>query len=457
MANNINQDIINLVEKTEDLRELREALNFYHPLDLAECFTSLNEEDREKLYAVFTNEELANIFSYLDTPNTIEVVEDINVEKLASIISEMEPDDAADLINEFDEEKAESILKFLEDDDRIDIQKLIDYDEDSAGAIMNSNYIEIKSGSDVKDLMKVIVTEAPDAETINTSFIIDNDGKLLGTLDLKKVIVTKSPCLVDSIMNDKFIAVNANEKIEDVIRIIKNYDIYDLPVLDNGILKGIITMDDALEAIVDEADEDYAKLAGLTTSEEHYESTLESVKKRLPWLSLLLILNIFVSIVISSFDYLFEILTVLVIFQPIILGLAGNCGTQSLAITIRKIAQDELSQKSYVIKHLLKEITLGLGTGIILGILSFLFSSLLLYIRKDFDQNVIQVGFVVGLSIFVSLTMANLFGSLVPILLYKLKIDPAVASGPFITTLNDILAIAVYFSLATFMIFNQLG
>ncbi|HBP26019.1 MAG TPA: magnesium transporter [Acholeplasmatales bacterium] len=452
------EEIIGLIRSGADSSQLREQLNQYHPRDLAECFKKVEESDRIKLYAAFSDEEMADILAFLDPEDVPDLTENVEEGKLASIINEMEPDDAADVISKLDDSKAENIYNLMEPEVREDLQELAEYADDTAGAIMNSNFIKIETGKDIKDLMKVLVQEAPDVETINTSFVVDGQGKLLGTLDLKKIIVTKSPCLVESIMNPNFQAAEVNQNIEEVTRIVKNYDVYDLPVLENGILKGIITMDDAMTSVIDEAEEDFAKLGGLSSAEEIDESTKESVKKRFPWLAFLLVMDILVSLVVSAYDYLFEVdsMTVFVFFQPIILGLAGNFGTQSLAFTIRKITDDQFAQKSSIRNHLFKETMLGLATGLILGIAAFAFTALFLLINKEPQSTIPEVSLVVGLSVFASLTISSLFGSLMPIVLFKMKVDPAVASGPVITTIIDVLSVVIYLTLATLLVYNQL-
>ncbi|MDD3106437.1 MAG: magnesium transporter [Bacilli bacterium] len=452
------EEILRLFTETTDLSQLRQQLNHYHPRDLAECFQTLEEKDQAKIYAVFSNEELAEIFAYLEADDVSELTQTLSEEKLASIIKEMEPDDAADLLSEYSDDRAELIYHFIDTKTKDELTKLQEYDEDTAGSLMNSNYLAIEKGKDIKDLMKKLVKEAPDLESINTTFVIDELGKLLGIIPLKQVIIAKSPCQVETIMNTNVKSVDVQMNIAEVVNVVKNYDIFDLPVLDDGILKGIITIDDAMEAIVARADEDYAKLAGLTDVEESEESTVSSVKKRIPWLAFLLIMDIFIAIIISKFDYLFALdkMTVFVFFQPIILGLAGNFGTQSLAITIRKLTDDDFAQKKGIIKHLIRETILGMLTGIILGFVALLFSGIFLYINDKSSTIIIEVAFVVGLSVLVSLMISSLFGSLMPIVLYKLKLDPAVASGPVITTIIDILSIVIYLTLATLIVYNQL-
>lgn len=455
---NIHDQLINLVQTTDNLEALRNELDHFHPFDIASILADLDNESRAKIYSIYNNEELAEIFTFIDSDETSEIVEDMNHQQLASIINEMEPDDAADIINEIDEEQADIIFDLLDSELSEEVKDLVAYKENTAGAIMNSNYIEIESGKDVKEIMKRIVKMAPEVESINTSFVVDPSGRLLGTLDLRKIIVTKSPCLVDEIMNVNFQSVEVNNDLNYVLKFIKDYDIYDLPVLENGILKGIITMDDALFTLIEESREDIAKLGGLSDAEDIDESIYLSVKKRLPWLAILLVLDIIVSVIISQFDYLFKVdaLTILVVFQPIILGLAGNAGTQSLGITIRKISKHELDHRQGIVKHLLKEFFFGLMTGLILGILSFGLTYLFLAIKGNSELSNFEVAIVVSFSLAVSLTSANFFGSLIPIFFNKIKIDPAAASGPLITTCIDIIAVIIYFTLATTFLYNQI-
>jgi magnesium transporter len=259
-------------------------------------------------------------------------------------------------------------------------------------------------------------------------------------------------------MNTNFQWANVDQDIEESLKIIKDYDVYELPILENGILKGIITMDDATDALIDVAEEDYAKFAGLTEEEETNESVFKSIKKRLPWLSILLILDIFVTIIISQFEYLFTIdsMTILVIFQPMILGLAGNCGTQSLAVTIRKISNYQLDHKKPILSHIGRELSLGFITGLVLAITSFILTLLVLLLKQNNNQNIFVLATVVSIALFVSIVVANTVGSLIPIILNKCGVDPAVASGPFITTINDISSITIYFTLATLLIYNFL-
>jgi magnesium transporter len=449
------QKIEQFIHETEDLTLLRQKLNEFHEYNLAIIFKSLSEYDLLKVYSIFTDEEIGEILSYVDSDDAAEIIEDLNEDKIASIINTMEPDDAADIIQEFKEDKQAAIIGLLDEEQKEDVEELVSYDEDTAGAIMNTNFISILSGSDVKDIMKEIVHRAPDVQSITTSFVVDENDRLLGTLDLKKIIKTKSPTKVDDIMNTNVITIETDDTLEHAFNYIKKYDIYDLPVLENGVLKGIISMDDALDAFHEESEDDYIKFAAVGETLELDEKIILSVKSRLPWLVLLLFLNLIIALVTSNFDYLFAIdaLTILVVFQPIILGLAGNCGTQSLAVTISEIAKDNLDTKAKIIKHISKEFLLGICTGLILGIISIGIAFVVLQFSSS-TLKITDVMITVSTSLTVSIIVANLFASIIPIIFYKIKIDPAAASGPLITTIIDVIAVVIYYTLATLIIYN---
>lgn len=441
-------ELLRLIESTTDKKQLREILNQYHEFDIATILNELDSEKQSFVLSIFEDEELADILTYMDALDTSEILSDIDDEKVASIINEMEPDDAADVLEELDEEQAQNVLQLLDEDIQNDINSLSKYDEDTAGSIMNTHYLKAYAEWDVKDAMKLVVKEAPEAETINTIFIVDQDDILVGTLDLKKLIVTKSPHKLSDIMTTHFQSVETTDSIEYVVQSIRNYDTYLMPVVSSGIIEGIITMDDAFDALAEVVEEDYAKLGGLTEGEERDEKVILSIKKRLPWLVILLFLDLCVSLIISRFGHIITVLPILTFFQAAVLGLAGNCGTQALAVAVRRLGTEKMKSGKAIVKHLWKESLLGLCTGIVLGIVSFLLVVGMLYLKQDTVLPPVLVGLVLGISIAVAVMVSNLFGALVPVIFYKCKIDPAVASGPFITTINDIIVVVLYFSIA---------
>jgi magnesium transporter len=452
--NDITKTIRAMWEENASLQDIRAYLLQFHPYEIAAAIAELPEELRDELYGVFTSKEIAEIVAYVEPEQAADFLEDVANRQVAGVIKEMSADDATDILEHFEDDKRQAVINLLDRETRDDIETLAAYEENEAGSIMSTEFIAIESGKDVKDLMREIVRQAPEADTINTTFVVDAHGHLLGTLDLKKVIVARSPRTVDEIMNPNFRAKNVRDDIEDVIKTIRDYDIDALPLLEDGVLKGIITGDDAMDTFVEEAEEDYARLGGLTESEELFESTFSSVKKRLPWLLALLVMNVFVTFMIIAFDFLFTVgsLTVLAFFQPVILNMAGNSGTQTLAITIQKITKDTLESKGDIAKHLGREAAHGLTLGIAFGLLAFAFSAL--FLTLDHNPQSFRIAFVVAFSLVVSLTVANFAGAFIPVLFTKLKIDPATASGPFITTVIDIVSLLIYFALATALLYS---
>jgi magnesium transporter len=456
----MNEVIVDLINHHDCNEELHQALNEYHDYDLANAIQELDEEKKLQVLALFTDEELADIIAYFDDEDAIDIFDQLSKKRVAGVINQMEPDDARDILDEMDKPDADSLIPLLDKDVREDMEDLAIYPENCVGSIMNSNFLSISMGKDVKDAMRIVVSEAPDVETVNFIFVVNERNEFMGMIDLKKLIVTKSPCLVESIMDTHVVAVDAKDDYQKALKDVQNYDIYALPVVDGKELKGILTMDDAFEVLTNEAEEDYAKLAGLTEDEEEDETLVESIKKRIPWLAILLVLDIGVSLVDSFFEGIISHWPVLILFQSSILGLAGNCGTQSLAVAVRKISNNELESKKQVKKHIGRESLLGLSLGSILGVASFVFVTLLLTIIPKLNMSgasltpatPVEIGCAVGIAIFVSITVSNFVGSLMPLVFTKMHIDPAVASGPFITTINDIVALVIYFAVAYFVL-----
>lgn len=445
------KDLIKLINETTNPLELKTILSTYHPYDIAKVFSLLEDDDKEKIISLYSDIEFAEILSYAEDAFASDILEDLPETKAAAIINEMEPDDASDVLEEMEEDAAEKLTALLDEDLQDDIEELSNYDLDTAGALMNTNFIKIKSKTSVKEAMKILTKEAPTAETINTIFIVDDNDELKGVMDLKDLIIARMPKTVDDVMMENFIYVDVLDDHDSIVKKVSDYDVKALPVLDNNIIKGIITMDDAFDALTEEAEEDYAKLAGLTEDEEVKETIFGSIKKRIPWLAVLLVLDIFIAMVISIFDEEISTYPILAFFQASVLGLSGNCGTQSLAVSVRRISDGDLDSNKGVRRHILKELLQGLGTGLILALTSFILVFVMLSIKKDELITPVQMGLILAISVFVSVVLANFIGSLLPVIFYKLNIDPAVASGPFITTINDVVSVLTYFGIAMLM------
>ena len=374
---------------------------------------------------------------------------DKNLQEAAKVLSLMEVDDAVDVLDEVDDATKKQVVDMLPEDAGNDIQMILSYEEDEMGSRMTTNYIAIRRGIDIRQAMRELVSQAGENDNIGTVYGLDESDKYYGAIDLKDLIVARENDTLESIINTTYPFVTDHEKIEDCIDELVDYAEDSIPVLsETKELLGVITAQDVVEAVDDEMGEDYAKLAGLTDEEDLRETTKESMKKRLPWLIILLFLGMGVSSVVGAFEAVVAVLPIVMCFQSLILDMAGNVGTQSLAVTIRVLMDENLTGKQKL--HLVwKEMKVGFVNGLLLGSLAFVFIGI--YIAC-FKHNAWLQAFLisgcVGVSLMVAMVISSLVGTLIPIFFHKIKIDPAVASGPLITTVNDLVAVVTYYGLA---------
>lgn len=374
---------------------------------------------------------------------------DKNLQEAAKVLSLMEVDDAVDVLDEVDDATKKQVVDMLPEDAGNDIQMILSYEENEMGSRMTTNYIAIRRGIDIRQAMRELVSQAGENDNIGTVYVLDESDKYYGAIDLKDLIVARENDTLESIINTTYPFVTDHEKIEDCIDELVDYAEDSIPVLsETKELLGVITAQDVVEAVDDEMGEDYAKLAGLTDEEDLRETTKESMKKRLPWLIILLFLGMGVSSVVGAFEAVVAVLPIVMCFQSLILDMAGNVGTQSLAVTIRVLMDENLTGKQKL--HLIwKEMKVGFVNGLLLGSLAFVFIGI--YIAC-FKHNAWLQAFLisgcVGVSLMVAMVISSLVGTLIPIFFHKIKIDPAVASGPLITTVNDLVAVVTYYGLA---------
>lgn len=446
ILNQIQEDIINL-----NGQELKERILDYHPYDVAKVLEELDDELRDKVLSLLEPSEAADIFEYLEEEDAAEVLSDLDSDTSSKIISNMELDDAVDIINELDEDVKEEIVSKVDEDIKQDILEAAKYDDTMAGSIMTDNFLAIDVNMDVGEAMKVLVKESNEQEVIDILFVLE-DEKLVGQIDLKDLIIARKKELIKDLMDTNFKSIEAKDDIKDAVDMIQEYNLLALPVLDDGKLLGIITIDDAIDALDEMNKDDYDKMAGIVG--ENTISFKDVIKSRLLWLIILLALSFIVSSVMDGFSAVIATITPLVFFQSLILDMGGNAGTQSLATTVVEISDNALDNKKKIGKHLRKEFIAGLLNSIILGISAFALSFVFIMIRgiKVDGIETYMLSLVIGLAMACALIISNFIGSLVPIVLYKCKIDPAVASGPFITTLNDIISVSIYYALAYFIL-----
>lgn len=441
------EKILRIIRSSPSMEEMREQLRDYHDNDIAQSLKYLNRAERNLLYSALDAEWLAEIISYIDDP--VEYVDEIGIDKLSAIINEMDADDAVDLWENIDESVKVKLRPMIDDQTKAAILLINSYDDDEVGSLITTNYICIHQSLTIRQAMHELVRQAGENDNIATIYVVDGRNRFCGAIDLKDLIVARENVPLDSLISYAYPYLLDHEKISDSIEKIKDYAEDSLPVLnrDKKII-GIITAQDVVEAVDDELGEDYAMLAGLSAEEDLNETIAESIKKRLPWLIILLFLGMGVSTVVGAFEGVVAVLPVVICFQSLILDMAGNVGTQSLAVTIRVLMDENLSAKDKL--HLAaKEMKVGSCNGALLGVMALVFLGVYIVLFKGYSAaSAFLISGCVGLSLLAAIVISSLVGTLVPMLFHKVKIDPAVASGPLITTINDLVAVVTYYGLA---------
>ena len=436
--------------------EIRERLHEYHQKDIAEIFEQLTLQEREHLLEVMGSEFISEIVVFLDDAG--EYLSGLDRDDAADIIGQMNADDAADALDELDEKTRTEVFSLIEDAEiKEDIELIDSYEEFEFGSRMSTNFIAVKRTQSIKETMKTLVAEAAENDNIYTLFVVDEDGSFYGAIDLKDLIVARSNVELESLILTNFPTVYDKDVISDNIERLRSYSENMIPVISSldRSLVGIITSGDIVELVDEERGDDYAKLAALTSEQEDDETLFSSMKKRVPWLIALLFLGLAVSAVVQLFEGVVDALPVIVSFQSLILGMAGNVGTQSLAVTVRTLGSNEESSFKDQLLTILKETRVAFLNGVALGLISFVIVSAYLFVFTSYGAVfVLQTASCVGLAMCFAMMISGLTGATIPISLYRLGIDPAVASGPLITTVNDLVAVVSYYGLAWLLLLN---
>lgn len=441
------EDIVSIIRSGLGREQLIEKLSDYHEKDIAQSFAFLTREERKALYDTLGAEWISNIFSYIEEPQ--DYIEELGIDKLAEVINEMDSDDAVDLLEDIDESVKAKLRPILDEDVKADIQLIHSYDEDEIGSLITTNFVCISKDLSIRQAMRELVRQAGENDNISTIYVVDASEKFCGAIDLKDLIVAREHDVLDDLISYSYPYLLDHEKIAESIEKIKDYAEDSLPVLNSKReLIGILTAQDVIEAVDDEMGEDYAKLAGLTAEEDLKETTLESMKKRMPWLIVLLFLGMGVSTVVGAFEGVVAALPIVICFQSLILDMAGNVGTQSLAVTIRVLMDEDLTGKDKL-RLVVKEMKVGFSNGLLLGVLALLCLGVYIKVFKGYTiYQAFMVSGCVGISLLVAMIISSLVGTMVPLFFHKIKVDPAVASGPLITTVNDLVAVVTYYGLA---------
>ena len=436
--------------------ELKKKIANYHEKDIADALTHLTEQERKRVYGILGAKNVAEIFTYID--DVEKYFGELSLEKAVKVVSFMDSDEAVDLIESLDKDKREELVNNLQGSLKIDIKKILSYDEEEIGSYMTTNYICIHNDLTIGKAMKELIKQAGDNDNISTIYVVDENNKYFGAIDLKDIILARENDELIVIISQSYPYVLEYDKIDDCMDKILEYSEDSIPVLmENGEIVGAITSEDIVELVDDEMGEDYAKLGGLTAEEDLKEPLLESSKKRLTWLVILLFLGMAVSSVVGMFETVVAILPIVICFQSLVLDMAGNVGTQSLAVTIRVLMDEKLTGKEKLML-LIKEVKVGLLNGMILGIMALFFLGIYIHIFKGYTfGNAFLISGCVGISLLVAMVISSMVGTVIPMFFSKIKIDPAVASGPLITTVNDLVAVVTYYGLALVFLINIFG
>ena len=450
-------EILGIVRSNASPGIMRNKLEDYHENDLADVFPDLSVAERRKLCRILNLDMLADIFEYIDEKQAAEYLDEMDVRKAAAILSRMETDAVVDVLRMIPKEKRALLLELMDDEARKDMAVIAAFDDEEIGSRMTTNYIEIRENLTVKQAMTELVGQAAKNDNISTISMVTADHTFYGAMDLKDLITARQDTRLEDLIVTSYPYVYGHELIDDCIEKLKDYSENSIPILDNdNKLLGVITSQSIVDLVDDEMGEDYAMFAGLTAEEDLKEPLKESMKKRHPWLLVLLALETVVSSVVGVFEQVVSQLTIIMCFQSLILDMAGNVGTQSLAVTIRVLMDESLTGKQKV-ELVFKEMRIAFSNGAILGILSFLVLGLYIALFKGKTWTfAYAVSGCIGLSLMVAMVISGAVGTLIPLFFKKINIDPAVASGPLITTINDLVAVVAYYGLCGILLIGVL-
>lgn len=442
MLENIEELIIN-----KNYGKLKQELTNLNEADIAEILESLNENELVTIFRLLPKNLAAEVFSYLSIENEQIIIKALTDSEIGNIINKMYADDAADLIEEMPSNVVKRLLSNTTKETRQDINSLLKYNDDSAGSIMTVEFIDFKINYTVKKALEIIKKDAKEHDNIDTCYVLDNTRKLLGTVTLKNLLINNENTLIENIMEKVHVKVSTDTDQEIVAHKFKKYDVNIIPVVDSeNKLVGIITIDDIVDIIDEENTEDIEKMAAITPSDKPYikTSVFTTFKKRIPWLLLLMISATFTGKIIQNYEQQLASYVILTSFIPMLMDTGGNAGSQSSVTIIRSLSLNEIKFKD-IFKVILKEFSVAILVGVTLSVANF-FKLLLI------DQVNITIAFIVCLTLLITILVAKIVGSTLPMIAKKIGFDPAVMASPFITTIVDAISLIIYFQIATHML-----
>ncbi|GAB4268843.1 MAG: hypothetical protein Kow0029_04460 [Candidatus Rifleibacteriota bacterium] len=435
-------------------KQTSDNLQNLHPADLADILDDLDHSERISVLENLDEDVAAETLAEAEAETQLQIIEQLDAETASEIIEEMDPDEAADLLQDMDQEKAKAILDHMNLDDSSDVRKLLEHGEDTAGGLMTTEYAAIYEDFTVADAFSHLRLVAADIEIIYYLYVIDHEEKLKGVVSIRDLLSANPSVLVSEIMDDDIVAVTPDTKQEEVAKLIAKYDYMAIPVInEKHEILGVVTVDDVMDVMEEEASEDLFKFAGSSEDELTYTSPFQACKARLPWLLITLGTGFITSSILKNFMADFSQVLVLAFFVPVVMAMGGNTGIQSSTLVIRGIALNAFSGAD-LFKRLLSEIAagalMGAACGTVVGVWAkFLISS---DASVATSYSPMFLAMTVGIAMMAAMTFAAMFGAFVPIVFNRFKIDPAVASGPFVTSSNDIFALLIYYAVSLFML-----
>ncbi|WP_298531702.1 magnesium transporter [uncultured Algibacter sp.] len=433
---------VELFIEEENDKELKKLFDEFHYADIAEILDELDLEQAIYVIKLLDSDTTSDILTELDEDIREKVLKSLSAKEIAEEVEELDTDDAADIILELPEERQQAVIAQIEDEEhKAEIKELLTYDEDTAGGLMAKELVKVYETWTVAGCMRRIRGQAKEVTRVHSIYVVDKEEKLVGRLSLKDLIIAKSDQKISELVKVNVDYVNVNEDVEEIAKIMAKYDLEAIPVIesdDNKVLLGRITIDDIVDVMKEEADKDYQMAAGITGDVDSDDTILELTKARLPWLFLGLVGGIGAFLIMEGFKGVFNKYAVLFFFTPLIAAMAGNVGVQSSAIIVQGLANDDV--KGSINSRLIKEMLLAALNGLILALFLFLFVWV--------TEGSLNTALAISVSLVMVIIVAGLIGTFVPLFLNKRGIDPAIATGPFITTSNDIFGILIYFMIA---------
>lgn len=425
-------------------KAFQDIIEELQPYDMAQQYLHLPIKHRSKFLIYLSLEQLPGFIQELDKEEQLDILYKLGIEKSTKVLDLMENDDLASLLTDLEPEKIEELLSEMKQEESEIVQNLMNYSPETAGRIMNNRYVWIPKHYSVREAVDKLKHFAELAEYLNYLYVIDEEKNLVGVVSYKDLLLSDLQDRIEDIMYSRVVKVDVHTDQEEVAKLISRYDFVSIPVVENeNKLVGIITVDDIIDVVIQEANEDIEKLSASGKAIDFNTKPFVAAYRRLPWLILLLFIGLISGSIIDRFSATLEQFVALAFFMPMIAGMTGNTGTQSLAVVVRGLVSNDLDSKQ-VIKLVFRE----LWVGIIIGVTCAIMIAIIAFVW----QGSFTLGLVVGSSLLITLIIGTLAGTIIPLILYKFKVDPAVASGPLITTINDILSLLIYFGIATMFI-----